>query len=457
VFSIIVFIGLLFIMFSIGMMQLIIAAALPTIVIEIGGAALYSWVFSGYMLASIAVIPLFSKLADIYGKRKFLIVGMALFALGSLYGGFAPSMSHLVSARVIQGLGAGIITPVTLAMVSDLFPPEKRGKMIGAFAFVQLLSNLLSPSLGSFITKQMGWSWIFFLNLGMVILAIFLVSFGRVVQESRIDMKLKEIDIIGGFLFGGFCLLTVVLSNTVSNQGKLDFVGIVLLLVLIVAAAILMRVEQRHQNPIIKMEFLQTKIIRRSIISAMLSGAIMYGLAMILPLCGIIFSQQGLKLDETNTLLLFMLGLTSGLLIGSQLKKRGTIQVPKYLWITLSFSSMFLLFSVYSTSVTLFSLSLIIIGLCTGAIMVTFLINSQNAVQSEDRTVLSGLIQLSRYFGASVGVTLLTGILPEVTTIHGIEEFFGAFGLVVALCIIGTLNEILCGTRKPRLLKKCPF
>ncbi|MEM5817679.1 MAG: MFS transporter, partial [Desulfitobacterium hafniense] len=205
------FTGLLFGMFAIGMMQLILATAMPFIVSEIGGSALYDWVFSSYMLASIATIPLFSKFADIYGKRKFFILGMCFFALGSLCGGFATTMPYFIGARVIQGVGAGIISPVAMAMVSDMFPAEQRGKMIGLFGLVQLLSNLLSPPLGSFITRELGWSWIFFLNLGMIAFSMLLVLLGKTVQESKSDMELKEIDILGGLLFGGFCLLAVTL------------------------------------------------------------------------------------------------------------------------------------------------------------------------------------------------------------------------------------------------------
>ena len=125
----IAFIGILLGMFAISVMQLILATALPHIVTQIGGDSLYSLVFSSYMLASIVTIPIFSKLADIYGKKKFYIIGMVTFALGTLLGGTAPSMIILIIARVIQGLGAGIITPVSLALISDMFTAEKRGRM----------------------------------------------------------------------------------------------------------------------------------------------------------------------------------------------------------------------------------------------------------------------------------------------------------------------------------------
>ena len=437
------FIGLLFGMFSIGVMQLILATAMPFIVEEIGGGALYDWVFSSYMLASIATIPLFAKFADIYGKRKFFILGMCFFALGSLCGGFAATMPYFIGARGIQGVGAGIISPVAMAMVSDMFPAEQRGKMIGLFGLVQLLSNLLSPPLGSFITKELGWSWIFFLNLGMIAFSMLLVLLGKTVQESKSDMKLKEIDILGGLLFGGFCLLAVTLANALSHQGRFGVLGAALLPALIFTGTMLVLNERKQKNPIIKMEFLKTQIIRRSLISAVLSGAIMYGLAALLPLCGVMLSRQGFPLDESKTLLFFMVSLTSGLLGGSRLNKLQLGQVPRYLWLILSVSSVFLLYSLYTVKIVPFCLFLILMGLCAGGIMATFLINSQNAVESEDRTVLSGLVQLGRYFGASIGVTLLIGMLPEVSLISGVGEFIGAFGLLVLLCLAGVLNEIL--------------
>src|SRR5574338_248845 len=136
------------------------------------------------MLASLLTIPIFSKLADLYGKKKFYMLGMGLFSIGTLYGGFAPEMEHLIVARVIQGLGAGMMTPVSLAMISDLFPPEKRGGMIGAFSFVQLVANLLSPLMGSFITRQLGWHWIFHLTFGLLLIALVLIASDRRIASA---------------------------------------------------------------------------------------------------------------------------------------------------------------------------------------------------------------------------------------------------------------------------------
>lgn len=444
------FASILLAMFAIGMMQIILATAMPVIVAEIGGGTLYAWAFSSYMLASLFTIPLFSKLADIYGKKKFYLLGMGIFALGSLYGGLAPGMTHLIAARVIQGLGAGIITPVTLAMITDMFPPEKRGNMIGMFGFVQLLSNLISPPLGSFITKSLGWHWIFYLNLGMIILSSMSVLAGNKRMrgsdpEIKSVMKLSEIDIVGGLIFGGFCVLTVAFSNMVSKQDKWSVGGWLFLLGIVIMALLLVIIEKGRQNPIIKIEFLRTKILRRSIVNAILAGAIMYGLITILPLAGMILSKKwGSQFNESNILLLFMVGITVGLLVSSRLAgKLRSGHFTLLLWAMMSVSAGLLIYFIPFGNPMMFHLLNVLIGLCTGGIMATFLINSQNAVSSEDRTTLSGLIQLGRYFGASIGVTVLTGMLPELGRIRGIEQFAGALALLVALCAVGLVNEII--------------
>ena len=438
------FLGLLLGMFAIGVMQLILATALPFIVVEIGGGSMYSLIFSGYMLASIATIPLFSKLADIYGKKRFFILGMGIFAIGSIYGGLAPSMTHLIVARVIQGLGAGIITPVAMAMITDMFPLEKRGNMIGVFGFIQLLSNLLSPPLGSFITKQLGWHWIFFLTTLMVAISILLVALGGTHEESKTSLKPSDIDIVGGLIFGGFCVLMVSFSKVVSRQTKWNISGTLFLLAAVIAAVLLTINEKHHKNPVIKVEFLKNKIIRSSIISSILTGAIMYGLITILPLCGVVLSNQGFKIDESKILLLFMIGITIGLLTTSRITgKIKSKNITRSLWIVISVASILMLYSISAGNLILFNFSNVMVGLCTGGIMATFLINSQNAISSEDRTVLSGLIQLGRYFGASLGVTVLTGMLPEINIISSIHQFLGAFGILVALCVSGLINELI--------------
>jgi MFS family permease len=306
-------------------------------------------------------------------------------------------------------------------MITDMFPAAKRGSMIGMFGFVQLLANLVSPPLGSFITKNAGWNWIFFLTVGMVTLSSVLVLLGRKHPESTSSVKPAEIDIAGGLIFGGFCVLTVAFANVLSKQGEWGPGGLWFFLAIVITALLLVVIESGHRNPVIKVEFLKTKIIRSSLVSSILAGAIMYGLVTILPFCGMVLSKQGFQLDESKILLLFMIGITTGLLAGSWLASRlRPVQLPGFLWGMMSVSSLLMVYAISIRNLAIFNLLNILIGLGTGGIMATFLINSQNAISSEDRTILSGLIQLGRYFGASLGVTLLAGMLPDVTRIDGI-------------------------------------
>lgn len=436
------FIGIILGMFGIGIMQLVLATAMPVIVTEIGGDYLYSWVFSSYMLASLLTIPIFSKMADLYGRKKFYLLGMSIFAVGTLYGGLAPTMEHLIVARVLQGLGAGMMTPVSIALISDLFPAEKRGRMIGMFSFVQLLANLISPILGSIITKQLGWHWIFFFTLGMVLTALLFVALDKTTsQQSSQPVSWLNLDVLGGLMFGLFCVFLVSFSDSVSNLGQLNLSGILFLVGAIITGLILAWNELRHKDPIIKLAFFQAKVLRQSIFSSLIAGGIMYGLITLLPLCNAILKQRGFDVGDSQLLLIFMIGTTFGLLITSSFITKLSSAFPKILWGISILGAGGMYFAISSSNFILFQIITGFLGLTLGGISATLLINSQNAVSNEDRTVLSGLVQLGRYLGAAVGVTILTGILPEISQLSSVTQFLGAFGLLIGMYILGLVNQ----------------
>jgi len=440
----IAFFGIILGVFAISVMQLVLATALPHIVREIGGNNLYSLVFSSYMISSIVMIPIFSRLADMYGKKRFYLIGATIFAAGTLYGGLSAHMPALIVARIVQGLGAGILNPVSLALVTDLFSVEKRGRMIGIFGMVMLLANLVSPLLGKTIAEQLGWQWLFFLTLIAVIVSALLVALSSKQVESSSQVKLAEIDALGGILFGLLCVLMVAFSNVISKEGRLSILASVLFSGMVLAAVLLVFNERKQKRPVVKVDFLRTKVIRRSILSSVAAGAIMYGLITILPLCGVMLSSQGSNLNESHILLFFMMGTTLGMVIsGSFLKRLNSTIFSKSLWIAMSICSVSLLYFIKINHFIMFNLLNTVIGLCVGGIMSTFMINSQNAVASEDRTVLSGLIQLGRYMGASVGVTFFAGVLPDVSLLSSVMQFTGAFGLLVVFSLFGFMNELL--------------
>jgi hypothetical protein len=276
----------------------------------------------------------------------------------------------------------------------------------------------------------------------MVVVAMFFVASAKHATQDSQGIRWSEVDLIGGLVFGVFCALTVSFSNAVSGQSNLGILGVLLLVGSITTAILLVWNERRHKDPIIKVTFFKSKILRRSIISSLIAGGIMYGLVTILPLCGVVLKQQGFNIDESKILMLFMLGITFGLLIASRLVTKLKGSFPKTMWGVSVLSAGIMYYAISVSNLILFYIVTGVLGLFLGGIMATLLINSQNAVSSEDRTVLSGLVQLGRYLGAAVGVTILTGILPEISQIISAAQFLGAFSLLVGIYILGLVNEL---------------
>ena len=154
--------------------QTIVSVALPTIVTDLGGQSLLTWTITIYLLTSTITVPFYGKLSDLYGRKPLLMIGITLFLVGSALSGLSQDMTQLIVFRGIQGLGAGALFPISLAVIGDLFTPAERGKYQGLFGAVFGLSSIIGPLLGGFLTEHASWHWIFYVNLpiGIVALAV---------------------------------------------------------------------------------------------------------------------------------------------------------------------------------------------------------------------------------------------------------------------------------------------
>jgi MFS family permease len=139
----------------------IVSTAMPQIVAQLGGLRLYSWVFSSFLLTQTAMTVVFGKLSDIYGRKPIMLLGIAIFLVGSVLAGFAWSMPSMVVFRLIQGIGAGAVQPVGLTIVADLYPARERGKIQGYLASVWAVSAVLGPIIGGLILRDFSWAWVF--------------------------------------------------------------------------------------------------------------------------------------------------------------------------------------------------------------------------------------------------------------------------------------------------------
>ncbi|HEX5147532.1 MAG TPA: MFS transporter, partial [Candidatus Limnocylindrales bacterium] len=143
----------------------VVGTAMPTIIGQLGGLSEYSWVFTAYLVASTTTVPIYARLADIYGRKPVFLVGLTLFVIGSVLCGTATSMPVLIAFRALQGLGAGAVQPIAFTIAGDIFTPRQRARMQGLFSGVWGVSAIVGPALGGVITTTVGWPWVFEINL----------------------------------------------------------------------------------------------------------------------------------------------------------------------------------------------------------------------------------------------------------------------------------------------------
>src|SRR5947209_12061388 len=201
-----VLIGVMLGMLLAALDQTIVGTALPRIVANLGGLEHYAWVATAYLLASTVSIPIYGKLSDIYGRRPFFIGGMIIFLAGSALAGTSQNMTQLILYRGIQGLGAGAMMPIAMAIIGDVFPPAERGKWQGLIVAVFGLSSIVGPTLGGWITDNWGWRWVFYVNMPVGAIAILTAGF---VLPKAIRYVKHKIDYLGAITLvaGAFPLL----------------------------------------------------------------------------------------------------------------------------------------------------------------------------------------------------------------------------------------------------------
>ena len=187
--------GLMLAMFLVELDQTVVATAMPKIIADLKGFEQYPWVTTAYLLASTSVIPVVGKLGDIYGRKWFIVGGIALSLVGSALCGLAWGMTELIIFRAVQGLGAGTIFANVFTSIADIFPdPARRAKYQGIFFGAFALSSVVSPALGGWITDNLDWRWVFYVNLPLGIVSLFALPF--VLPEGGLRRRAK-IDYLG--------------------------------------------------------------------------------------------------------------------------------------------------------------------------------------------------------------------------------------------------------------------
>jgi EmrB/QacA subfamily drug resistance transporter len=304
--------GLLLGLFIAAMDNTIVATATGTIVSDLGGFDKFVWVTSAYLITQVAGTPIFGKLSDMYGRKKFFLFGLSVFLIGSILCGLAQNMVQLSIYRAIQGIGAGALNPIAFTIMFDLFPPEKRGKMSGLFGAVFGLSSIFGPLVGALITDHFSWHWIFYINVPLGIIALALIV--PFYHESRIHTKL-QID-----WWGALTLVISVVSLMFAlelggNTYAWDSIPILSLFAsFFVFLIAFLWIETHVKEPIINFRMFQKRLFTSSVLANLF-----YGIAFIVGTVYIPIFVQGVLGGSTTNAGLILIPMTLGSVVGAQI------------------------------------------------------------------------------------------------------------------------------------------
>ena len=237
--------------------QTVVGTALPRIITDLGGNDLYTWAFTAYLLTSTISGPLYGKLSDLFGRRPIFLFGIGIFMVGSLLAGLSQEMWHLIGARGIQGLGAGALFPIALAVIGDLFSPSERGRYQGLFGAVFGLSVLIGPAIGGLLTDTVGWPFVFFFNLPIGAVVFYVVW--RNLPSYHLGGDKPVIDYVGAALFTAALVpILIGLTNKQSADWTDPIVGGLILVGLVIGIVFLVA-EARAREPIVPLELFRVR------------------------------------------------------------------------------------------------------------------------------------------------------------------------------------------------------
>jgi EmrB/QacA subfamily drug resistance transporter len=395
---------------SISHMMLI--ASVPLVISDLGGLDRYSWVFTGYFLASTVSIPLWGKISDIYGRRVPLSLAIASFVIGAIVCSAAPSMDVLIAGRALQGLGSGGIVPISMALTADLMAPRERGKWLAYLSAATVVSTMAGPVLGGWIADAFGWRWVFLTVVPLGLGALAFVWFA--VRLPRPDKK-HMLDFVGAGLLGSGLLAGLLATSWGGTSRPWGSPGIVGLFVLAGALlAFFVWWERRVQEPIMPLALFRVRSFSASQVGLFCNGAMHWGGQTYVPL----LAQGALGASATGAgaiLIPFMLSSTlTGLVTGQIVSRTGRYR-PALLISPVVLFAGYLMLARLGTGLTarqvVFATIFVGVGLGLSASM--WGVVGQNAAPRDQMGVVSASNQFSRVIGGTITLSILGAVMTS--------------------------------------------
>lgn len=408
--------------------QTIVGPILPRVVGDLHGADLYTWVVTSYLLTSTVTVPIYGKLSDLFGRKPMLIIGISLFLVGSILSGLSQEMWQLIAFRGIQGLGAGSLFPIALAVIGDLFTPAERGKYQGLFGAVFGIAFLVGPGLGGLLTDSFSWHWVFFVNVPIGLVALFVI--GRLLPTVRRPGATRNIDYLGVATFtAGLVPILIGLTNAQAGDwGSPGVWGLIALGVAFLVAFVF--VESRAPEPMIPLNLFRIPSFALSMVAVFTAMFGFFSAVVFLPLWFQVVRGSSATASGYN-LLPFLFGLILSSIVSGQVVSR----TGRYKWLVVGSLVLATVGLILFTNLRADTPSpvlwfwMAVMGIGIGPTMAVFTIIVQNAVPFTKLGAATADLTLFRQVGGTVGLTFGFTLFRSFLTTDLLKEQFSAAGV----------------------------
>ncbi len=392
--------------------QTIVSTALPTIVGQLGGLDHLTWVVIAYLLSSTVVAPIYGKLGDLYGRKIVLQTAIVIFLGGAVLSAMATSMTFLIIARAIQGLGGGGLMVVAMTVVADIIPPRQRGRVQGLFGAVFGVATVIGPLAGGFIVEHLSWQWIFLINLPLGLLALIVIG---VALKPRAERVRHSIDYAGFVLLSGGLTAFVLATSLGGNTWPWFSVQIIGLIVFaVVALGAFLWVESRAAEPVLPLTLFRNNTFAVTSAVGFLVGMAMFGSITFLPM----YLQLAKGISPTDSalqLVPMMVGLIgASMLSGFFMTRTGRYKLlPTLATAVLTIGLLLLANMQLDTPSWLVAIYMFLVGVGIGPVNSVSVTATQNAVPREVVGTATAGNTLFRQIGGSIGVSIFGAIFTS--------------------------------------------
>jgi EmrB/QacA subfamily drug resistance transporter len=400
--------------------QTIVGPALPTIVTKLAGNDIYVWAVTIYLLTSTISVPFWGKLSDLYGRKPMFMIGIVIFLIGSALSGLSQNMTELIAFRGFQGIGAGSLFPIALATIGDLFTPAERGKYQGLFGAVFGIAFIVGPLVGGFLTEHIAWNWIFYVNIPIGLVSLYVIS--RLLPTVKSARATRNFDILGGVIF---TIATAFLLVGLTQKGQTNAATHALndwtdptvggfILIALVGIALFIWAESRAKEPIVPLQLFRNRTYAASMVATFFAAFAFFGAIIFLPR----WFQIVQGFSPTNSGLA-ALPLMVGLITSSIASGLIVARTGRYKWLSvgaivlMGISTALMTQLRADTPVPIVWLWMFISGIGVGPTFAVFTLIVQNAVPFNMLGVATSNLTFFRQIGGTVALAIVGTIFAS--------------------------------------------